>query len=458
MTAIMERMESSKMRGAKRARPHVVIVGGGFGGLSAAKALGTSNADITLIDKRNHHLFQPLLYQVATAALSPNQIASPIRAIVRRQRNTSVVLGEVTAVDKQKKQVILHDHAISFDYLVLATGARHAYFGHDAWEANAPGLKTLEDAEKIRERVLIAFERAELMPPGALRDQVLCFVIIGGGPTGVELAGAVAELSKRLLACDFRKTRCIDARVVLVEAGPRLLPGFSATTSGYAKSALTKRGVEVRLGSAVTECGDRFVRIGEEVIRADTVIWAAGVRSSPAAEWTAAKSDRAGRACVGADLSIDGAPEIFVVGDAALVMGNDGRAVPGLAPAAKQQGDYVGRLIAARIAGKDHSKPFQYQDFGSLATIGRNDAVAEIGKLRLKGWLAWLFWSAAHVYFLIGFRNRIVVTLDWLWSYVTLERGARLIIETMADAPKSRPFDSDHEFGGKPMLVRAAGG
>lgn len=408
-------------------RPHVVIVGAGFGGLSAAKALAKADADVTLIDRRNHHLFQPLLYQVATAALSPNQVASPIRSVVRKQRNISVILDEVIGVDRTAQQVILRDRAIAFDYLVLATGARHSYFGRDDWEAHAPGLKNLDDANGIREKILLAFERAELCAPGPVRNRALTFVIIGGGPTGVELAGAIAELSKRALSCDFRHTRCSDPHVVLIEAGPRLLPAFSPMISGYVKSALEKRGVDVRLGEPVTECADRSVRAGGDVIAADTIIWAAGVRSSPAAAWLGARPDRAGRTHVRADLSIEGASNIFVIGDAANAMGADGNPVPGLAPAAKQQGAYVGKLIAKRIAGEAAPRPFRYMDFGSLATIGRNAAVAEIGKLKLTGFPAWLFWSVIHVYFLIGFRNRLVVTLDWLWSYVTLERGARLI-------------------------------
>lgn len=416
---------------APRQRPHVVIVGAGFGGLSAAKALANADADVTIIDRRNHHLFQPLLYQVATAALAPNQIASPIRSIVRRQRNASVILDEVISVDRQARQVILRDRAIGFDYLVVATGARHAYFGHDDWESHAPGLKDLDDANGAREKILLAFERAELLPPGDARNKALTFVIIGGGPTGVELAGAIAELSKRALACDFRHTRCSDPRVVLIEAGPRLLPRFSQTISDYVKRSLEKRGVEVRLGEAVTDCGAKSVRVGAEAIPADTIIWAAGVRASPAAQWLGVTADGLGRARVGGDLSIDNDPDIFVVGDTAHIMGVDGAPTPGLAPAAKQQGAYVGRLIKNRIAGAPAPQPFRYLDFGALATIGRNAAVAEIGRIKLTGFAAWIFWCVVHVYFLIGFRNRIVVTLDWLWSYVTFERGARLIVRDL---------------------------
>ena len=419
-------------------RPHVVVVGAGFAGLSAVKALARADADVTLIDRRNHHLFQPLLYQVATAALAPNQIASPIRAIVRGQRNVSVILDEALGVDRDAGEIILRDRAVAYDYLVLATGARHAYFGNDDWEDHAPGLKALEDANAIRENILLAFERAELAPAGSVRNRALTFVIIGGGPTGVELAGAIAELSKRALACDFRRTRCSDPHVVLVEAGPRLLPGFSPKISDYVLASLKKRGVDVRLGAPVSDCSEGRVSFGAEAVEADTIIWAAGVRASPAAEWLSADQDRAGRAEVRDDLSIGGASNIFVIGDTASAAGADGKPIPGLAPAAKQQGAYVGRLIAGKIAGKPAPPPFRYMDFGSLATIGRNAAVAEFGGVRMTGFPAWLFWCVIHIYFLIGFRNRIVVTLDWLWSYVTLERGARLITESVGGLDERR--------------------
>lgn len=421
-------------------RPHVVVVGAGFAGLSAVKALARANANITLIDRRNHHLFQPLLYQVATAALSPNQIASPVRSIVRRQRNVTVILDEVINIDREAGEVIMRDRAMRYDYIIVATGARHDYFGRDEWENHARGLKALEDANAIREKILLAFERAELLPPGPDRDRALTFVIIGGGPTGVELAGAIAELAKRALASDFRHTRCSDPRVVLVEAGPRLLPTFSPKIAGYVLTSLQRRGVEVRLGAAVTECAAQSVSTGENRIEADTIIWAAGVRASPAADWLGAASDHAGRVCVRDDLSIDGAPNVFVIGDTASAFGIDGKPVPGLAPAAKQQGAYVGRKIADRIAGNIERGPFRYMDFGSLATIGKNAAVAEFGGFKLTGLFAWAFWCVIHIYFLIGFRNRITVTLDWLWSYVTLERGARLITESVAAKPASPYF------------------
>ena len=431
MRAMTETADGS---GAAPQRPQIVIVGAGFGGLSAAKALRKAEADVTIIDRRNHHLFQPLLYQVATAALSPNQIASPIRSITRGYRNTSVILDEVINVDKGRQEVILRDRAIPYDYLVLATGARHAYFGHDDWEEHAPGLKTLENATGIRERILLAFERAELADMGPERERLLTFVIIGGGPTGVELAGAIAELAKRALSCDFRRTRCDDPKVYLIEAGPRLLPSFSEQISAYVRRALEKRGVTVMLGQPVTECGESGVKVGGGEISAETIVWAAGVKASPAAQWLESDQDRAGRASVNADLSIDGAPNVFVIGDTASAVGADGKPVPGLAPAAKQQGEYVGKLLMHRLRGVAAAKPFRYMDFGALATVGRQSAVVEFGGLRLTGFLAWLFWCVIHIYFLIGFRNRIAITLDWIWSYVTLERGARLII---GDAPVS---------------------
>lgn len=420
-------------------RPRIVIVGAGFGGLSAAKALKRADADITVIDRRNHHLFQPLLYQVATAALAPNQIASPIRSVVRKQRNTDVILDEVINVDKERREVIMRDRAIPYDYLILATGARHAYFGHDDWEAHAPGLKNLDDATGIREHILLAFERAELEDDDNERKKLLTFVIIGGGPTGVELAGAIAELAKRALSCDFRRTRTEDPKVILIEAGPRLLPTFSERISGYVRGALERRGVTVMLGEPSFHCAEGVVTAGRENISAETIIWAAGVMASPASQWIGADADRAGRASVNPDLSVHGAPNVFVIGDTASAIGADGKPVPGLAPAAKQQGEYVGKLIRNRLNGISASKPFRYMDFGALTTVGRKSVVVEFGDFRLTGFLAWAFWCVIHIYFLIGFRNRIAITLDWLWSYVTRERGARLIVgdRPMMARPKS---------------------
>jgi NADH dehydrogenase len=422
------------------AKPRVVIVGAGFGGLALAKALGDAPCDVTVIDRRNHHLFQPLLYQVATAGLAPTQIASPIRGVVRGQANTRVILGEVAGVDRERRLVKLSDRVIPYDMLVLATGATHAYFGHDDWEAFAPGLKTLEDAIDVRRRVLLAFERAELTDDPAERERLLTFVIIGAGPTGVELAGAIAELARRAIACDFRVIQGAKARVFLVEAGPRVLTAFPEQLSHYAARALEKLGVTVATGRAVTSCDALGVELdGQDRIEARTLVWAAGVRASPAGAWIGAERDRAGRAMVGPDLAIAGDPDVFVIGDAAHAEAA-GKPLPGVAPVAKQQGQYLARLIKTRLAGKPPPGPFRYKDYGNLATVGRQAAVVSIGRFRLAGLIAWLFWGAAHVYFLIGFRNRIAVTLDWLWAYITFDRGSRLITgDVMPKAPEPAP-------------------
>jgi NADH dehydrogenase FAD-containing subunit len=426
-------MTSSTLTG----RPRVVIVGCGFGGLSAAKALGRANVDVTLIDRRNYHLFQPLLYQVATAGLSPAEIAQPIRAIVRDQANTAVLLGRVTGVDSVSRQVILDDRRVGYDYLILATGARHAYFGHDEWEPVAPGLKKIEDATDIRRRILLAFERAEMATDETERRRLLTFVIVGGGPTGVELAGAIIELARRALAMDFRRIDPRAARVVLVEAASRLLLSFPEKLSAKAKVAIEKLGVEVRLGTPVTACDAAGVTIGTERLEASTILWAAGVAASPAAKWIGADKDRAGRIKVNPDLSIPGHPEIFAIGDTALVQTAAGKPVPGVAPAAKQQGAYVARLIKARLAGKPALAAFRYRDFGNLATIGRKAAVIDFGWLWMSGFFAWVLWSVAHIYFLIGFRNRLVVAMTWMWAYLTFQRGSRLITGTTDPDPDS---------------------
>ncbi len=409
------------------ARPKVVIIGAGFGGLSAARALGKVPVDVTLIDRHNYHLFQPLLYQVATAGLSPADIATPIRAILRAQKNTTVLLGRVTGIDKAARIVELEERRIPYDILIVATGARHAYFGHDEWESVAPGLKKIEDATTLRRRVLLAFEQAENTDDAEERRRLLNFVIIGGGPTGVELAGAIAELAKVALAMDFRNIDPRLARIILIEAGPRVLATFPETLSAFAKTALEKLGVEVQVGRAVTACDASGVIVGGQRVEARTIIWAAGVAASPAAKWLAAEKDRVGRVVVGADLSLRDHPEIFVLGDTAAVAGADGKPLPGVAPVAKQQGAYVGRLIAAREAGKAKRPPFRYRNYGNLATIGRKVAVADFGGIKLGGRLAWLLWGVVHVLFLIGFRNRVAVLLDWLWAYVTFQRGSRLI-------------------------------
>jgi len=409
-------------------RPRVVILGAGFGGLSAAKALKNAPCDVVVIDRRNYHLFQPLLYQVATAALSPADIASPIRSILSRQRNARVLMARVVGIDSAAKRVLLADGgAEPFDHLIVATGARHAYFGQDQWEQFAPGLKKIEDATDIRRRVLMAFERAESTDDPAERRALLTFVIIGGGATGVEMAGAIAELAHWALADDFHAIDPTQARIVLIEAGPRLLPAFPMELSEHARQALVKLGVEVQLGRAVEQCDATGVKHRDERIAARTIIWAAGVQASPAAKWLKCEKDRAGRVIVAGDLSVPGHPDIFVIGDAAAVNAPDGKPVPGIAPAAKQMGAYVGRVVAARLSGKPKPAPFRYRHAGSLATIGRNAAIADFGWIRLKGRLAWWLWGVAHIYFLIDFRGRLVVALQWLWSYLTYRRGARLI-------------------------------
>jgi NADH dehydrogenase len=404
----------------------VVIVGGGFGGLSLAKALARRPFDVTLIDRNNHHLFQPLLYQVATAGLSPADIASPIRNIVGGQSNTRVMLAEVTGIDTIRKEVIADSRRVPYDTLVLATGARHAYFGHDDWAAFAPGLKTIDDATDLRRRILLAFERAEGEDDAIERQRLLTFVVIGGGPTGVETAGAIAELAKRALAADFRAIDPRCARIILVEAAPRVLTAFDERLSEAARRSLEQLGVEVRLGAAVTDCSDEGVRLGSDFIPARTIIWAAGVMASPAGRWLGAETDRAGRVKVGADLSVPGLPDVFVIGDTATVTAPDGSILPGVAPVAKQQGQYLARVLAARNEGRT-IPPFRYRDYGLLATVGRSRAIAQFGRLHLSGLIAWVLWSVAHIYFLIGFRNRFIVALNWAWSYITFQRGSRLI-------------------------------
>ena len=415
--------------GADCGRPRVVIVGAGFGGLTAARGLARAPFEVTLIDRRNHHLFQPLLYQVATAGLSPADIAWPIRRLVRRQPNVRVLLGEVTGVDREGKQVRMDGRALPYDRLVIATGASHAYFGHDEWTPHAPGLKSIEDATEIRRRILLAFERAEMEADPAERRRLLTFVVVGGGPTGVEMAGTLAELARKALAADFRVIDPRQARVVLVEAGPRVLPGFSDGLSDYARRALERLGVEVMTGRPITHCDAGGVMVGEERL-------AAGVAASPVAGWLGIAPDRAGRVAVGPDLALPEDSDVFVIGDAALVRGADGRPLPGIAPVAKQQGAYVAKVIAARIAGRPAPPPFRYRDRGLLATIGRRAAVIEYKRLRLKGRLAWWLWGIAHIYFLISLRNRLIVATQWLWSYVTFDRGARLITGPM---PSEQP-------------------
>ena len=413
-------------------RPRIVIIGAGFGGLKAAEGLKRAPVDITILDRHNYHCFQPLLYQVATAALSPAQIAWPVRHIVRKQRNCSVFMAEVTGIDADAHVVRTRAHEFPFDYLIIATGATHAYFGHDDWERYAPGLKSIEDATRIRRSILSAFEKAELLPDGPERARLLTFVIVGGGPTGVEMAGAIAEVARKTLANDFRRIDPRTSRCILIEAGPRLLPGFSQQNSTYAYNTLTQMGVEVMLSHAVTGCDARGVDLQSQRIDAGAIIWAAGVVASPAGNWLSAERDRAGRVIVQTDLSLPGRENIFAVGDTAFV--RDSKvAVPGLAPAAKQMGDYVARQIAARIEGRPPLPPFRYRNEGDLATVGRRAAVVDLGRLRLTGFPGWLFWCFIHIYFLIGLQNRFVVAVTWLWSYITFQRGARLITSAPGD-------------------------
>jgi NADH dehydrogenase len=422
----------------KGQRPRVVIVGAGFGGLTVAKRLAKAPADITLIDRQNHHLFQPLLYQVATAGLSPADIAWPIRSLVRRQRNTRVLLGEVTGVDRERKYVILDGQNIAYDVLVLATGASHGYFGHDSWAAHAPGLKTVDDATEIRRRLLLAFERAEMESDACERERLLTIVIVGGGPTGVEMAGAVVELARKALAADFRTIDPQQTHVLLVEAGPRLLASFPESLSCHAEQALRRLGVDVRLNQAVTECAAFGVTLGDERVDAATVIWAAGVTASPAAAWLAVAGDRVGRVLVGPDLQPPGTDDVFVIGDTALTYDAAGASLPGIAPVAKQQGAYVAAAIQARLSGQCAPPVFHYRDQGLLATVGRKTAVIAFGRLRLKGWFAWWLWGIAHIYFLVSLRNRLIVMTQWLWSYVSAERGARLITGLHSDLGSDR--------------------
>ncbi len=410
--------------------PHrVVIVGAGFGGLETAHRLAGAPVEITLIDRRNHHLFQPLLYQVATASLATSEIAWPIRYLLRQRKEVTTLFATVSGVDPAERRVLLEDGgAVPYDTLVLATGARHAYFGHDEWEPFAPGLKTLEDATTIRRRILVAFERAEREPDAERRAARLTFVIVGAGPTGVELAGTIAEMARDTLPPDFRNIDTRKTRVVLIEAGPRVLAGFADDLSAYAQRSLESMGVEVLLGQPVTECDREGVVYGGKRLAAKTILWAAGVRASPAAEWLDAPADRAGRLQVRPDLSVPGHPDVFAVGDTVVIAGPDGNPVPGIAPAAKQQGRYVADCIKARLRGAAPG-PFRYKHAGSLAQIGKRQAVIDFGRFKLRGTLAWWIWGIAHIYFLIGVRNRLAVAISWLWNYVRDQRSARLITQ-----------------------------
>ncbi len=406
--------------------PHVVIVGAGFGGLYAARTLKHAPIRLTVIDRRNHHLFQPLLYQVATAALSPGEIAYPIRAVLARQKNAEVLLAEVAAVELQARKVILRDGELSYDFLILATGASHAYFSHDEWEPWAPGLKTLEDALEIRRRILLAFEKAERESDALRRRALLTFVIVGGGPTGVELAGAIAEIACRVLVDDFRAINPREAHVILLEAGPRILATFPEQLSARAEESLKTLGVEVRTKSAVTQVGPDGVEVGGWRIHAATTLWAAGVKASPLARSLRVQLDRAGRVPVEPDLTIPGHPEVFVIGDLAAFLHQTRNPLPGVAPVAIQQGRHAAQNIL-RACREERYEPFRYRDKGNLATIGRARAVADLGRIRLSGFAAWLVWVFVHILYLIGFRNRLVVLLDWAWAYFGAHRAARLI-------------------------------
>ncbi|HTO32122.1 MAG TPA: NAD(P)/FAD-dependent oxidoreductase [Pararhizobium sp.] len=409
---------------------HVVVVGGGFGGLQLVKDLKGLPVRITLIDRRNHHLFQPLLYQVATTLLATSEIAWPIRRLFRDRPEVTTILAEVDGVDATARSVTLKGGAtLGYDTLVLATGATHAYFGHDEWAPVAPGLKTLEDATTIRRRMLLAFERAETETDPATRDALLTFTIVGAGPTGVELAGIIAELAHKTLPQEFRHIDTRKARVILVEAGPRVLASFAEELSPYAHTALEKLGVEIHTGERVTDCSAEGVMIGETFIASRTIVWAAGVQASPAARWLGVPADKAGRVIVDADLRAPGLANVFVVGDTACVIQQDGKPVPGIAPAAKQQGAHVGKVIRAWLLQKPAPSSFRYRHQGSLATIGKRSAIIDFGRIKLTGALAWWIWGIAHIYFLIGTRTRFAVAWSWLWIYLTGQHSARLITQ-----------------------------
>jgi NADH dehydrogenase len=407
----------------------VVIVGGGFAGLNAAKALsGTTDVSVTLIDRRNHHLFQPLLYQVAMAGLSPADIATPIRSLLARQKNARVLQGDVTGLDLGNQKIQTSFGDVSFDYLVLACGSRHSYFGHNDWEPFAPGLKTLEQATEIRRRVLLAFETAESSNDKAERKKQLTFVVVGGGPTGVELAGAIGEMTRFTLVRDFRNIDASLARIILVEAGPRILSMFSPDQAAKATRYLESLGVQVWVNSSVSKVDAEGVQVGDENIDAATVLWAAGVEASGLGKLTGGETDRSGRVAVEKDLSLAGHPNVFLLGDMALARDEKGKQLPGTAPVAMQQGLYLGKLIRDELKGRPR-KPFHFVDKGQMATIGRSRAIVEVGKWHLAGRFAWFLWLVVHIYYLTGFRNRLFVVAQWAWSYLTFRRGARLILE-----------------------------
>ena len=414
--------------------PHIVIVGAGFGGLACAKALGNAAARVTVIDRANYHLFVPLLYQVATAALSPADIARPIRRILGRYRNINVVLGDVTAIDTNARMLTTSAGSIGpYDKLVVATGSRYSYFGHPEWASHAKGPRSLEDARFIRTQLLTAFERADSTTDQAERDRLMTIIVVGGGPTGVEMAGSVAELARHALARDFRHIDPRQAHILLVEAGPRLLASFPQSLAEYAERALKKLGVTVMLGQPVENIGADGAMVGGRTISAGTVIWGAGIEAAPGVKMLDLPLDRAGRVSVGPDLSVPGLPGVFVLGDSAAALDPDGKPLPALAQVAAQQGDYVGRLLAAEAHGRPLGKPFRFRNRGNTAIVGRNAAVFDFGKWQLKGRFAWFLWALVHVYLLVGFDNRLQVVSRWLWSYLTYERGARLIMPDAAE-------------------------
>jgi NADH dehydrogenase len=406
--------------------PRVVIVGAGFGGLRAARGLHNSPVQVTVIDRQNHHLFQPLLYWVATAGLSPADICSPIRGILRNQKNVEVFMDEVTGVDMQEQRVLMGDRSVPYEYLVLATGVHDNYFGHPEWEHNAPGLKTIVDAISLRRKILLAFEGAEIETDPEKVKALLTFVLVGAGPTGVEMAGAISELAHKALAFDFRHIDTRMTRIILIEAGPRILPAFPETLSQKTQEKLISMGVEIRTGTPVTDMDEHRVVVDGERINASTIIWGAGVSASSAGKWLGTEVDRAGRVKVSNDLSIPGHPNVFVIGDTASFI-QDGKPLPGVAQVAMQGGNYVASVISHRVKGKELNKPFYYRDKGNLATVGRSFAIIDIGNIRLTGFFAWLMWLAVHIYFLVGFRNRLVAIFQWAWTYFTYARGARLI-------------------------------
>lgn len=406
--------------------PRVVIVGAGFGGLRAAKALEHAPVQVTVIDRNNHHLFQPLLYWVASAGLSPAEISSPIRRVLRGQKNTEVLMAEVTGVDLERRRVLMGERAIEYDYLVLATGAQDNYFGHPEWSQYAAGLKSIQEATTIRSRILQAFEVAEIETDPAKVKELLTFVLVGAGPTGVEMAGAIAELAHKALAKDFRRIDPASAQVILVEAGPRILTAFPEKLAKRAHRALQRLGVEIRVGKPVEEIDADGVIVAGQRIASKTVIWSAGVAASPAGAWLGAEVDRGGRVHVNTDLTVPGQANVFVIGDSA-ALSQDGKPLPGVAPVAMQQGRYVAALIKQRVTSGGPERPFHYVDKGNLATVGRSYAVVDIKGLRITGLLAWLLWLVIHIYYLIGFRNRLVTLFQWAWTYFTFNRGARLI-------------------------------